>query len=92
MDKLNSEDAIEYIALNTQTMRLAASLWAKSRNKGKPTADNKSLDGDIILIAQIREYYGLQSKVVVATTNVKHLEDFVDAQLWNNISADYIPN
>ncbi len=27
-------------------------LWAEARKKGKPTVDNKALDGDVILASQ----------------------------------------
>ena len=72
--------------ITTATMLLAAQFWAEIRNTGKPTADPKSLDGDVILAAQakIEELNGNQ--VIVATTNVKHLSLFVDAREWQMIN------
>ncbi|MDQ2805552.1 MAG: PIN domain-containing protein [Chloroflexota bacterium] len=75
-----------YISLSTPIMRTAAQLWAQTRQQGKLTADDEVLDGDVILAAQV---YHLDVEedvsVVVATTNVKHLEWFVDARKWSEI-------
>ena len=80
------KQAITYLPITTATMLLAAQFWAEIRNTGKPTADAKSLDGDVILAAQakIEELNGNQ--VIVATTNVKHLSLFVDAREWQMIN------
>lgn len=42
---------LEYIPIQTDTMLLAANLWAEIRKRGQPTADPKALDGDVILAA-----------------------------------------
>ncbi len=67
-------------------MLLAAQLWAEARQRGKPTADSKSLDGDVILasLAKLAEIAG--NTVIIATRNVKHLSLFVDAREWQNIN------
>jgi predicted nucleic acid-binding protein len=44
------KQAITYLPITTDTMLLAANLWAEVRKTGKPTADPKSLDGDVILV------------------------------------------
>ncbi|MEA5509337.1 PIN domain-containing protein [Crocosphaera sp. UHCC 0190] len=76
---------ITYLPLNTEVILLAAQFWANARNQGKPTADNHSLDGDVILAAQAR-YEALKGySVVIVTTNTKHLSLFVDARLWQEI-------
>jgi hypothetical protein len=54
-------------------MLLAAELWAQSRKAGKPTADPKALDGDVILAAQAKLLESGGNPVVIATTNVGHL-------------------
>lgn len=77
-------NAAEFLAIDTPAMRQAALLWAEARNQGKQAADNKRLDADMILIAQVT---GLQTKnVVIATTNLKHLAPFFPAEQWSNIT------
>lgn len=53
-------------------MLKAAELWAEARKQGKPTADNKALDGDVILASQAILVANLGHEVIVATTNKKH--------------------
>ena len=67
-------------------MLLAAQLWADARNRGKPTADRNALDGDVILAAQAIWEVNAGNEVVIATTNVRHLSQFVDAREWRLIS------
>ena len=76
---------IGYVPLTTATMLRAADLWAQVRKLGKPTADNKALDGDVILAAQAALLAEQGDEVIVATTNVDHLARFVDAREWREI-------
>jgi len=66
-------------------MRQAALLWAQARQQGQPTAGDKTIDGDIILVAQAVTLD--IPDVVIATTNVGHLSRFVAADLWQNIKT-----
>jgi len=75
----------DYLPIDTATMRLAAHLWARVRQQGKPTADPKELDGDVILAAQAQLLIDAGHDVVVATSNVGHLSRVAPAQLWNTI-------
>ena len=77
----------EYIAITTPIMRHAAQLWAASRNIGKPTSDDTALDGDIILCAQVHSLAIGHGDYMVATTNAKHLNSFVSADEWQNITS-----
>ena len=61
-------------------MLKAAELWAQARNQGRPTADMKALDCDVILAAQALAVNG-----IVATENVGHLSLFVEAKDWREI-------
>ena len=63
----------------------AASLWAKARREGYPTADDKALDGDVILAATAIQAAHEGLEVVIATGNVGHLGRFADAREWESI-------
>jgi predicted nucleic acid-binding protein len=76
---------LEYLPLTTVAMRQAALFWAQARQQGQPTADDKALDGDVILAAQAITL-GV-ADTVIATTNVGHLSRFVPAALWPDIIA-----
>lgn len=75
-----------YLPITTVAMRLAADLWAQMRQAGTPTADPHALDGDVILAAQVLTIGLPTTELVVATTNVRHLDRLLPAQLWSNIS------
>jgi predicted nucleic acid-binding protein len=81
------KSVLDYRPLSTPVMRRAAELWAEARRRGRPTADPKELDGDVILAAQaedtrLRSGYG---EVIVATENVSHLDQFISAKSWKEI-------
>lgn len=82
LDALRNE--VSFAAVDTETLTRAAGLWAAARRTGAPTADDKHLDIDMILVAHasiIAEENAGES-VIVATTNVRHLSRFVDARHW----------
>ena len=86
LDRLNAfiaQPSSRYLPITTATMRLAAELWAQARSRGTPTADPKELDSDVILAAQA-SLLG-PSNLVIATSNVGHLSQFVAADAWQNI-------
>jgi len=77
---------LDYLPITTVAMRLAAQLWARTRQQGKPTADDRALDGDVILAAQpLTSRY---PDAVIATTNVGHLSLFVQAALWTDLGSN----
>ena len=78
---------LTYLALTTAMMREAASLWAKARQTGRPTAHHAAIDGDVILAAQAKVAQGMirGDTVVVATTNPAHLARYTDARRWSDI-------
>jgi hypothetical protein len=67
-------------------MLLAAQYWAQARNRGRPTADDRALDGDMILSAQAAIAKNWDSEVIVASDNVGHLGLFAGARPWRAIS------
>lgn len=82
IERLNQlKSLLRYLPLDTETMLKAAEFWAEARNRGKPTADSKELDGDVILAAQ-----AVRAGAVIATGNVGHLSQFVSAKKWKDIA------
>ena len=73
-----------YLPLSDEALRLAAELWAHSRQEGCPTADSKALDIDVLIAAQALP---LRGEVIIATTNPKHLSQFITAKPWSEIFA-----
>ncbi|MDB9315493.1 PIN domain-containing protein [Spirulina sp. CS-785/01] len=83
LDQLKA--AIIYLPLTTEIMLKAAELWSEARKRGKPTADNKGLDGDVILAAQAIILENIKNNVIVATSNPKHLSELCNAKKWQEI-------
>jgi predicted nucleic acid-binding protein len=77
--------AIGYFPITTEAMLMAAGLWADARRRGRPTADNKALDADVILAAQAVLLDSPEDEAVIATTNVGHLSRYARAQRWEEI-------
>jgi hypothetical protein len=88
LETLETISGITYLPITTAAMRLAAEFWAQSRRAGRPTADPKELDGDVIVAAQASSVAGEDDDVTVATTNVGHLDRFVPAAAWRDIPPD----
>ena len=78
-------NALEFLPLTPQALTYAAMLWADVRKAGKPTSDDKALDGDVILAAQALTLNVPATDLVIATTNVGHLGRFLNAEEWRNI-------
>lgn len=72
--------------VDTDVLTLAAHLWAAARQTGVQTAHNQHLDIDMILIshALLLEERFIDEKLIVATTNVQHLNRFVGAREWGS--------
>lgn len=75
---------LEYLPLTTTAMRQAAQFWGQARQQGQPTAGDNTIDGDMILAAQVMTL--AIPDAVIATTNVGHLSRFVAAGLWQDIT------
>lgn len=84
LDGLKS--ALGYLSITTNVMLRAAEFWAQARNMGKPTADDRALDADMILAAQAALLIDDGDSVIVATTNVSHLALFIPASHWQEIN------
>ena len=87
VEKLNHlKRTVGFAPINSQVMEQAALFWAQARNMGKPTSADAALDGDMILSAQAALLTSDGHDVTVATTNVKHLNLFINASLWTDIT------
>jgi predicted nucleic acid-binding protein len=73
-----------YLALTDEALRLAAELWAHSRQQGRPTAEAAALDIDVLVAAQVLSFAD-SADLIVATTNPKHLAQFIPAKNWDEI-------
>jgi predicted nucleic acid-binding protein len=71
-----------YLPISTSIMLRAAQLWAEARNQGKPTADRRELDCDVILAAS-----ALEIDALVITDNIGHLSRFVETKRW----SEFVP-
>ncbi len=60
-------DKLYWIDTNYNTWDKGAKIWAQARSIGRPTADEKSLDADVLIAAQAKEH-----NAVVVTKNTKH--------------------
>jgi predicted nucleic acid-binding protein len=86
----NLARSIEYLPITTPALREAAQLWAQARQQGQPTAGDKTIDGDMILVGQTITI-GVPN-IVIATTNLGHLSRFIAAELWQNIDPNGVLN
>jgi predicted nucleic acid-binding protein len=85
LDAFNAARSDRYLPLTDDALRFAATLWASARRQGRPTADSKELDCDVILAAQALTLDIPPSELVVVTTNVGHLSLFVTASAWRDV-------
>jgi toxin FitB len=82
----NLIERLGYTPITREVMLKAAEFWANARKQGQPTANNQSLDADVILAAQAFMISSQGEDAVIATTNVRHLTRFVPAKLWHEIT------
>jgi hypothetical protein len=75
-----------FAPITTPVMPKAAEFWAAARKMGRQSADDASLDADMILVAQARVLVRDGDETVIATTNVRHLALFASARMWREIS------
>ena len=74
-----------YAPITTAVMLRAAEFWATARRMGRQSADDASLDADMILAAQAGALVRDSDETVIATTNVRHLVLFSSARIWRDI-------
>lgn len=84
LDELGA--GLGYVPVTSAMWRRAAELWADARRRGRPTAPDHALDGDVLLAAQALGLADEDAEVVVATTNTKHLARYVTAKRWDKLT------
>lgn len=84
LEAILDSPGVDYLPVTTPAMRLAAEFWARTRQQGRPTADPRELDCDVVIAAQARLAFD-DDRFIVATTNVRHLSPFVPAAEWWSI-------
>ena len=70
--------SVGYIPLTTETMRLAAALWAQTRAEGQLRGPEETLDVDVSLAAQARQAGGQ-----IVTLNERHFRNIAAVFDWN---------
>ena len=76
---------LSYAPITTPVMLKAAEFWAMARRTGRQSADDSSLDADMILAAQAGAPNRNDDQALIATTNVRHLSHFAGARIWRKI-------
>jgi len=79
---------IIYLPLSDAAIKRAAEMWADARNKGYSTAQDKALDGDVLVAAQALDHAASSSRFTIATGNLKDIARYVGsrrAKLWTDI-------
>jgi predicted nucleic acid-binding protein len=80
-------DRLGTIPVDERVWNLAAEMWARARQEGRPTASNAALDIDVILAATAIVASEDGSTVVVVTDNVGHLGRYVDGRDWRTLAS-----
>ena len=73
---------LRYLPCSTEHFRHAADLWAYTRNRGRPTASDKALDGDVLISAQTLAVNG-----VLLTVDLDDFRYLVEAYTWDTINS-----
>lgn len=84
LDRLKS--SLEYLSITTPAMLEAAALWGQVRRAGKQTADDRALDGDVILAAQALTSGVPTTDITVSTTQYGHLGPFINARRVRDVA------
>ncbi len=88
LDNLDElRNVIDFLKLETEVIFNASQIWMETRQRGRKTADDYGIDVDIIILAHwrlLKQQYPSRY-LVIATTNVKHFEEFAEALNWEDI-------
>jgi predicted nucleic acid-binding protein len=76
------------IPVTSEDFDKAAELWAWARNTGQSTANEDSIDADVILCAQSIIISNSGKSGIIVTTNVKHLDRYTPSLHWKNATLE----
>ena len=87
LDNLANSGVLEFIDVSREDSILAAQMWVDAQAEGRPTSDKKKIDIDVIISAQclILRQENPGQKVIIATTNIKHISRYCEAANWQDI-------
>ena len=77
LDNLYTSEVAQLFPINSVAMRKAAELWAEARSKGRQTADDRSIDVDVILVAQAMTHCSDVDNWMILTENTVHISGYV---------------
>lgn len=63
----------EIIPIDSESLLKATELWAEIRKDGRPTADNRNIDCDVIMVAQSLKLRKKFEQIIILTIDVKDL-------------------
>jgi predicted nucleic acid-binding protein len=72
LDQLRKD--LTYVWFRDGVLDRAAELWADLRRRGLPTADDRRIDVDVILVAQAIDYLSENEELIVATSDPRDLD------------------
>jgi hypothetical protein len=87
IDTLANTGMLKFITVSREHTILAAQMWIDAQAEGRPTSDKNKIDIDVIISAQclILQQENPGRKVVMATTNIKHISRYCEAANWQDI-------
>jgi hypothetical protein len=87
LDSLADTGMLEFISVSREDAILAAQMWIDAQAEGRPTSDKQNIDVDVIISAQclILQKENPGRKVIMATTNIKHISRYCEAANWRDI-------
>jgi hypothetical protein len=89
LEGLFNTGMLEFIPVSREDSILAAQMWVDAQADGRPTSDKKKIDIDVIISAQclILQQERPGRKVIMATTNIKHISRYCEAANWQDIKS-----
>lgn len=88
LKQLEEEGYIEFLPITKDVSKEAARIWAESQKSGIPMTSPEKIDVDAIICAhwKILTWENPGRQVIVATSNIRHLNNFTAAFNWQAIS------